>query len=296
VENKQSLFKNNLSRHKALRGFALAELLLIIAIMAGLAAFTVIIINPAEFFAQMRDAQRSAAIGNLRETVGVLVAENPSLPTGFGATNLAYISLPDTHSDCRNITNLPVRTDGRAHHCVTAENLRNINGTGWVPVNLTAIKRGSPISVLPVDPTNNSNFFYEYLPSANHRYTFSARIESAREIARNPLGIFAVRFIAPFNFNLSASPSSGMIIQGDSIFTTVTSSLISGVAQEVSFSVSGLPADTTATFSPASCNPLCHSTLNIVTGGATPIGAHSITITAKSRDLIHTAIYSLTVN
>jgi len=174
VKNKELLFKNSSSRYKALQGFTLVELSLTIAIVVGLTATVVSVMNPAELSAQMRDGQRIAAMGTLRETIGVIIAENPSLPTGFGATNLAYISLPDTHSDCRNIiTDLPARTDGRLYHCVTAANLMRIDGAGWIPVNFTTIRGGGPISVLPIDPINNTSFFYEYLPSAHHRYAFS---------------------------------------------------------------------------------------------------------------------------
>ncbi len=296
MKKNKPFFQKSLLQYRALRGFTLVELSLTIAIVAGLTAVAVIAMNPAELSAQMRDGQRIAAVGTLRETLGVLIAENPSLPTGFGLTNFAYISLPDTHSDCRNIINLPPRTDGRVYHCVTAANLMRIDGTGWMPVNLTAIRGGSPISVLPIDPINNASFFYEYLPSAHHRYAFSARIESIRQITQNPSGIFATRFTAPFNFSLSTSPSLGSVIRGSSVSATITASLISGVTREISFSASGLPAGVTTTFSPTSCNPLCNSTLSVITSAVTPVGTHSITITGAGRGITRTTIYSLTVN
>jgi len=287
-----------MSQHQAIKGFTLVELSITIAIVAALSALVVVVFNPAELSAQMRDGQRFAAIGTLRETVGVLVAENPNLPTGFGATNRVFISLPDTHSDCRNIINLPTRTDGRTYHCVTAENLMRIDGHGWLPVNFTAIRGGSPISVLPIDPINNPSFFYEYIPATHHRYTFSARVESIRHRVPNP--VFTKRFAAPFNFNMSLSPASGTITQGGTITTTATASLISGTAREVSFSVSGLPTGVTTIFSPTSCNPLCNSTLNIVTSATTPTTStgtpHSITVIGTGRGITRTAVYTLTVN
>jgi len=281
-----------------IKGFTLVELSLTIAIVAGLALFAIMAMNPAELSAQMRDGQRIAAMGDLRETLGVLVAENPNLSTGFGATNLIYISLPSTlaaPSNCSDIVGLPTPPAGRTYRCVTAVNLRNINGTGWIPINFTAIRGGSPISVLPVDPINNANFFYAYIPSAHHRYAFSARIESIRHRVPNP--VFTKSFVAPFNFNMPLpGPASGTVMPGETIATTVTATLISGTAREVSFSVSGLPVGTTASFSPTSCNPTCHSTLNIVTSATTPIGTHSIIITGSSRELTRITTYSLTVN
>jgi len=282
-----------MSQHQAIKGFTLVELSLTIAIVAALSTLVVVVFNPAELSAQMRDGQRFAAIGTLRETVGVLVAENPA--AGFGATNRVFISLPDTFHDCPNVRLLlPPPPAGRTYHCVTAENLMRIDGHGWLPVNFTAIRGGSPISVLPIDPINNPSFFYEYIPATHHRYTFSARIESIRYRVQG--SVFTKRFAAPFNFNMSLSPASGTVTRGGTIITTATTTLVSGTAREVSFSVSGLLAGTTASFSPTSCNPLCNSTLNIVTSATTPTGTHSITVIGTGRGITRTAVYTLTVN
>ncbi len=291
------VFVKNMSRYQAIKGFTLVELSITIAIIAALSTFVVVVFNPAELSAQMRDGQRFAAVGTLRETVGVLVAENPA--ASFGATNRVFISLPDTSHDCPNVRLLlPPPPAGRTYHCVTAANLRNINGTGWIPVNFTSIRGGSPISVLPIDPINNSSFFYEYIPATHHRYTFSARIESIRYRVQGP--VFTKRFAAPFNFNMSLSPASGTVTRGGNINTTVIATLVSGTAREVSFSVSGLPVGTTASFSPTSDNPPFSSNLNIVTSAATPTTptgtSHSITVIGTGRGITRTAIYALTVN
>ena len=281
-----------MSRYQAIKGFTLVELSLTIAIVAALSTLVAVVFNPAELSAQMRDGQRFAAVGTLREIVGVLVAENPA--AGFGATNRVFISLPDTSHDCPNVRLLlPSPPAGRTYHCVTAANLNRIDGQGWLPVNFTAIRGGSPISVLPIDPINDSSFFYEYIPAAHHRYTFSARIESIRYRAQGP--IFTKRFMGPFNFNVSPSPASGTIMPGETIATTVTATLISGTAREVSFSVSDLPVGTTASFSPTSCNPTCHSTLNIVTSATTPTSTHSITVIGTGGGVARRVTYTLGV-
>lgn len=39
----------------------------------------------------------------------------------------------------------------------------SVNGTGWIPINFTAISSGSPLEMLPVDPVNNSINHLVYL-------------------------------------------------------------------------------------------------------------------------------------
>src|SRR5207253_4714624 len=57
--------------------------------------------------------------------------------------------------------------------------------------------------------------------------------------------------------------------------------LVSGTAQSVSFSASGLPTGATAAFSPASCSPACSSTLTVTTSASTPTGSSTITVRSE---------------
>lgn len=99
----------------------------------------------------------------------------------------------------------------------------------------------------------------------------------------------------PFDFSLSVSPSSGTIVQGSSLSTTVTANLISSTSQSISFSASGLPSGATASFSPTNCNPTCSSTVTITTSATTPAGSYTINITGTGGDLTRTTTYSLIV-
>src|SRR5207247_9752120 len=71
--------------------------------------------------------------------------------------------------------------------------------------------------------------------------------------------------------------------------------LISGTAQSVSFSASGLPSGATTSFSSASCSPSCSSTMTISTAASTPSGTYTISVTATG-GVNHTTSFSLTVN
>jgi hypothetical protein len=90
---------------------------------------------------------------------------------------------------------------------------------------------------------------------------------------------------APFDFSLS-NGGSKTVTQGQSVTNTVSAMLVSGTSQSVFFSASGLPAGTTATFSPTPCNPTCTST---------PTGSYSITITGTAGTLSRTTSFTLSV-
>jgi subtilase family serine protease len=99
------------------------------------------------------------------------------------------------------------------------------------------------------------------------------------------------------DFSLSATPASQAIVSGDSTSYTATIAPLNGYTGTVSFSVSGLPAGATATFTPASVTTSGSSTLAIsTTAGTTPAGNYVLTITASDGTLTHTAAVNLSVS
>jgi len=176
------------SKHKARKkydGFTLVELLIVIGIIGVLGTVAVVVIKPAELLKQARDSTRFSDIDTINKALAI--AQVDSLP--LGTANTIYVSIPDTLSNCESL-GLPTPPSGWSYACVTAANLRNTNGAGWIPVNFTAASIGSPISVLPVDPANStsSNLYYAYTTS-NGSYTIEAQaFESAKYVAANPSG------------------------------------------------------------------------------------------------------------
>jgi hypothetical protein len=100
---------------------------------------------------------------------------------------------------------------------------------------------------------------------------------------------------APFDFSLSLDPLNGSVMQGDSISTTATATLISGTSQPVSFSCSGLPEGASCSFSPPSINPTDSSTLIISTLPTTPTGIYPIVVSGTDGSITRNATYSLNV-
>jgi hypothetical protein len=97
------------------------------------------------------------------------------------------------------------------------------------------------------------------------------------------------------DFTLSASPASGTVVQGSQATTTVTTGATGGDSETVSLSASGLPADATAAFNPASVTAGGSSTLTVSTSATTPAGSYPITITGTGTSNTHTTTYTLTV-
>jgi Concanavalin A-like lectin/glucanases superfamily len=98
----------------------------------------------------------------------------------------------------------------------------------------------------------------------------------------------------PFDFSLSNSGNTS-VTAGSSVANTISATLVSGSTQPIVFSVTGLPAGTTAGFSPASCGPTCSATITINASGSAPPGSSTITVTATGGEIVKTTAFGLTV-
>jgi subtilisin family serine protease len=101
------------------------------------------------------------------------------------------------------------------------------------------------------------------------------------------------------DFTVAASPASRTVAPGNPASYTVTVTGLGGFSSSVSLSVEGLPANTTASFSPATVTPSgsgVTSTLTVNTTGSTPLATSTLTIKGASGVLERTATVSLTVS
>jgi len=163
--------------------FTLVELLITITLIGIMAATVVLVINPAQLLAQGRDVRRIGDLGSINQAVASYIYQGPGA-TGLGSPDVVYISLPDPTltgsqtSTCSSL-GLPALPTGWTYNCVSQQNLFNTNGTGWMPVNLSQIPGGSPISALPVDPTNSptGGEYYTYATNGTN-YELTAHFES----------------------------------------------------------------------------------------------------------------------
>ncbi len=158
-------------------GFTLLEMLIALGIVAVLGVAAFFAVNPPNLLRQSRDAKRIAHLGLLNNAVSVLHSSNAA--ASLGSTTTVYVSVPDTSSTCGNL-GLPALPSGWTYHCVTAANLHNVNGTGWIGVNFTLAPQGAPIDQLPVDPTNTTTTGQYYVYLVNRTWKFTTVFESAK--------------------------------------------------------------------------------------------------------------------
>ena len=97
-----------------------------------------------------------------------------------------------------------------------------------------------------------------------------------------------------FDYSLSMAPSGGMVVQGSSISSSLTATLVSGSTENVAFSASGVPSGVTVGFSPTSCSPTCASSVPFNTSPSAAAGTYSITILGTSAGgFVRTTTYTL---
>jgi kumamolisin len=95
------------------------------------------------------------------------------------------------------------------------------------------------------------------------------------------------------DFGLSASPTSVLVIQGNSVTTSVTVNQQNGFSGSVTLSATGLPSGVTAVFSP---NPTTSSsTLTLSATATATAGTVIVTILGESGSLTNATTLSLTV-
>ncbi|HLQ50951.1 MAG TPA: hypothetical protein VK129_05590, partial [Terriglobales bacterium] len=99
----------------------------------------------------------------------------------------------------------------------------------------------------------------------------------------------------PKDFSLSAAPNSQTVAPSGSTSYTATVGAINGFSGSVGLSISGLPANASGSFSPASVTGSGSSTLTVSTTCSISPGSYPLTITGTSGGLSHNASATLVV-
>jgi len=175
------------AKHARSAGFTLIELLVVIAIIAVLAVVVVLTLNPAELLRQSRDANRVSDMSTLTSALNLYSADQSgSASFNMGSSSVVYVSIPDpaaTSTAGTNCSSLGLATlpSIYIYHCASSSTYRNVNGAGWIPVNLMNISSGAPLGDLPVDPTNNSSsrLYYTYTTNGT-QYEVTSVMESQK--------------------------------------------------------------------------------------------------------------------
>jgi len=152
-------------------------------------------------------------------------------------------------------------------------------------------------------PTADTYDCRPYLAGNTETCTFPAPLSGAWFVmlrgftAFSGVSLTGTYQVVPNNdFSIAVDPPSGSTTADSSITATVSTAIVSGAAQNVAFSATNLPPNTTASFSPASVTSGAATTMNLSIGATTPSGVYDITITGTGPGAkIHSTIYELTV-
>jgi PKD repeat protein len=173
------------------------------------------------------------------------------------------------------------------------------NGITPLTVNFTDTSTGSPTSWAWTFGDGGTSG----AQNPSHVYTIAGTY-SVTLTATNSLGsntITKSNYITatppPPDFTITVSPTKRQIQRGSSTSYTISVTPTNGFTGQVTLSVSGQPSGTTTSFSP---NPLnvsapASSTLSIGTSSTTPRGNNTLTITASSGTITHTATAQLQI-
>ncbi|MFC4114728.1 M4 family metallopeptidase [Nonomuraea zeae] len=97
------------------------------------------------------------------------------------------------------------------------------------------------------------------------------------------------------DFSMGLEPASGSVTPGQSVTTTVRTTVTGGSAQSITLRTGTLPAGVTATVNPATISAGQTATLTLTTSPGSPQGNHAVTITADGADVDRQATYNLQI-
>ncbi len=157
------------------KGFTLIELLVVIAILAVLMVVVVITLNPSELLKQSRDSNRLSDMASLKTAIS-LYQTDVATTTNLATAGVCYASA--VGATCVNTAGVGQFVTVSS---VTSSTNRTVAGSGWIPVNLSLISSGAPLSQLPLDPVNNvTPNFYGFEASGTSAFKLTMTPESVK--------------------------------------------------------------------------------------------------------------------
>ncbi|MFH1246606.1 MAG: prepilin-type N-terminal cleavage/methylation domain-containing protein, partial [Candidatus Liptonbacteria bacterium] len=158
------------------KGFTLIELLVVLGIVAFISAVVILTLNPAELLKQSRDSVRLADLSAIKKAISIYMTAASNLD--LGAANTCYMSIANGVSRCGVFSASITAVNATTSRGVAGY---NVYGGGWLPVQLTAITPAPPLTTLPIDPINDSTYYYAYAASSTSlTFELDANMESAK--------------------------------------------------------------------------------------------------------------------
>jgi prepilin-type N-terminal cleavage/methylation domain-containing protein len=161
------------------KGMTFVEILVVMGIISILFASFFYIWNTMDVFRKSRDSKRINDLQLLDNALKTLLSTERNI--NLGEENVIYTSLPDSSSTCGSYNLIPLFSS-YSYRCQTSDNYLKVDGNGWLPINFT-LGKILTISVLPIDPLNNKDYFYAYQVRQG-RYKLTARFENKTNISK----------------------------------------------------------------------------------------------------------------
>ncbi|HYX53487.1 MAG TPA: choice-of-anchor D domain-containing protein [Candidatus Limnocylindrales bacterium] len=98
------------------------------------------------------------------------------------------------------------------------------------------------------------------------------------------------------DFSISATPTSQTVLPGGATTYTINTSALNGFAGNITLTLTGLPSNATATFSPSVLAAGSSSTLTVTTSTTTPGGSFQLSATGTAGAIVHSTPIILVVN
>jgi hypothetical protein len=155
---------------------------------------------------------------------------------------------------------------------------------GTVDTMAWSFPGGTPSSATILNPGN-----VRYSTPGSYVASFTATDNNG---ASSPV---ATRSITVTNFSVAATPTSRTVSPGTATSYTTTVTGGTGFGATVTFSVSGLPAGASGTFTPAAVTGSGSSTLNVTTSPTTPAGSYPLTVRGTTGSLTRSVTVTLVV-
>lgn len=165
--------------------------------------------------------------------------------------------------------------------------------TGNVTFSVTGLPTGATASFSPSSVTGSGSSTLSVstlasTPGGSYPLTITATSGSLTHSVQVTLVVA--------DFSISASPSSQTVNRGAKTTYTVTVTALGPFSSTVNFSVTGVPARTSASFNPTSVAGSGSSTLTIGTKPKSPTGTFTLTITGTGGGSTHSATVTLVVH
>jgi hypothetical protein len=248
-------------------------------------------------------------------------------------TNLLDVSTNDESADVRNnvLFSQPLTPGSIPSDCALVTEAGNITvdtnwiSQTWMPAALTYVPFAGTINIVnrTSNPANDPGFA-DLVHYDLHLKDTSDCIDNAQVLDQGIVGANTVGFqyngagpglTRPINgtapdlgafeagvsgvqspdFTIAASPASRSITPGAGATYTINIGALNSFAAASNLTMAGLPAGTTATFTPGSVTGAGQSTLTIVSTNSTPVGSYTLTVTGTSGMIVHSATMTLNV-